>query len=142
MKEKGDRRTEGCVEIRGKQHVRTLLRPRTAALRCLGNTSHLGWYSGSHACFWRLYRQRRLGKLSGFESQHGQSRFGSGIAFEIGPAMPLEIVELADAAQFQILPGRPADDHGMLLATLLEEALALRKVIKGNRGRGDERRDP
>jgi len=34
MKEKGDPPPEGCVEIRGKQHVRTLLRPRTAALRC------------------------------------------------------------------------------------------------------------
>ena len=37
-KEKGEIWFERCVEIRGKQLVRTFLRPRTAALRRMGNT--------------------------------------------------------------------------------------------------------
>ena len=45
IKEKGDPRPEGCVEIRGKQHVRTSL--RTAALRCLATRPYLGCYNKS-----------------------------------------------------------------------------------------------
>ena len=80
----------------------------------------------------RQSRRRRLELLPALESQAGQSGFRGGFAFEIGPAMPLEIVELADPAQFQILPGRPADDRRMFLATLFQQTLALGEVIKRN----------
>ena len=80
----------------------------------------------------QVQRQRRFGRLAALEGQPGQRRFRGGIAFEIGPAVPLEIVELADAAQFQVLPGRPPDDCRMLLTTLLQQALALGQVIKRN----------
>src|SRR4051812_20459019 len=46
--------------------------------------------------------------------------------------MPLEIVELAGPAQIQVLPGRPANDRGMFLAILFQQALALGEVIKRN----------
>src|SRR5678815_5063894 len=70
--------------------------------------------------------------LTALEGQPRQPRFRGGIAFEIGPAVPLEIVELTDAAQFQVLPGRPADDRRMFLATLLQQTLAPGQVIKRN----------